>query len=334
MDISGDSRALRRLRTACEKAKMILSSATETTVEVDCLYNGIDFFLTITRAKFEELNMDLFKKCIEPVEKCLADAKMKKSCVHDIVLTGGSSRIPKLQQLLQDLFDGKELCKSINPDEAVAYGAPVQAAILTGMGNEKIQDIILSDVNPLSLGVEEYRSKMSVLIPRNTAIPTRMESEYISVFDNQTSIPILVYEGERARSCDNNLLGKFKIPVTPAPRGVARVTVCFDLDINGILNVSAEEKKTGVKRKIIITNYKGRLSNEEAERVVQDAKRFKDEDATHIMKVKAKLDLENYAYKMKNDINSKILGAMLPFTIQKKFKDDVERVIQWSIDDR
>ena len=241
VDISGDLRALRRLRTYCERAKRILSSAIETTIEVDCLYDGIDFFSTINRAKFAELNIDLFRKCIEPVKKCLADAKMDKSFVDDVVLTGGSSRIPKLQQLLQDFFDGKELCKSINQDEAVAYGAAVQAAILTGTGNEKIQEITLLDVTPLSLGVELDGLEMSVLIPRNTAIPTKKERDYTTVFDHQTSIWFQIYEGERARSCDNNLLGEITIPVTPAHRGAAYVIVCFEIDINGIMNVSAKD---------------------------------------------------------------------------------------------
>ncbi|XP_030932267.1 heat shock cognate 70 kDa protein-like [Quercus lobata] len=333
VDISGDSRALRRLRTACENAKRILSSAIETTIEVDCLYNGIDFFSTINCAKFAELNMDLFRKCIEPVEKCLADAKMDKSCVHDVVLTGGSSRIPKVQQLLQDFFDGKELCKSINPDEAVAYGAAVQAAILTGRGNKKIQDIILFDVTPLSLGIETHGQVMSVLIPRNTTIPTK-EHEYQTMMDNQLNMRISVYEGERARSTDNNLLGKFDLcGIPPAPRGAGKVIVCFDLDINGILNVSATEKTTGVKRKITITNDKWRLSNEEVERMVQDAKRYKAEDNYHMKKVKAKLDLANYAYDMKNAVNDENICAKLSPAVQKEIKDAVEQVIQWSLDD-
>ncbi|KAM4104494.1 hypothetical protein ACJW30_06G161900 [Castanea mollissima] len=306
VDISGDSRALRRLRTVCENAKRILSSAIETTIEVDCLYNGIDFFSTINCAKFAEVNMDLFRKCIEPVEKCLADAKIDKSCIHDVVLTGGSSRIPKVQQLLQDFFDGKELCKSINLDEAVAYGAAVQTAILTRRGNEKIQDIILFDVTPLSLGIGT---------------------------NGQASEEFLVYEGERAKSCDNNLLGKFRIPVTPAPRGVAKVIACFDLDIDGILNVSAEEKTTGVKRKVTITNDKRRLSKNRIERIVQDAKIYKADDDYHVKKVKAKLDLEDYAYKMKNAVNDENICARLSRTVRKEIKNVVEQVIQRSLDD-
>ncbi|KAM3698057.1 hypothetical protein ACB098_06G160300 [Castanea mollissima] len=209
VDISGNSKALRRLRTACEKAKRIFSFAIETCIEVDSLYNGIDLFSNITRAKFAEFNMDLFRKCINIVEKCLTDAKMDKSCVHDVVLSGGSSRIPKVQQLLQDFFDGKELCKSINPDEAVAYGAAVQASILTGMRKEKLQDIVLLDVTPLSFGVSVCGTEMSALIPRNTAIPTRKEGFFTTTVDNQTSVPEFVYEGERARVENNNFLGGF-----------------------------------------------------------------------------------------------------------------------------
>uniref|UniRef100_A0A0E0HFK2 Uncharacterized protein n=1 Tax=Oryza nivara TaxID=4536 RepID=A0A0E0HFK2_ORYNI len=251
-DISGNPRALRRLRTACERAKRTLSSTAQTTIEIDSLYEGIDFYTTITRARFEELNMDLFRKCMEPVEKCLRDAKMDKSSVHDVVLVGGSTRIPKVQQLLQDFFNGKELCKSINPDEAVAYGAAVQAAILSGEGNEKVQDLLLLDIN-----------------------------------------------------------------------------VCFDIDANGILNVSAEDKTTGQKNKITITNDKGRLSKEEIEKMVQEAEKYKAEDEEHKKKVDAKNALENYAYNMRNTIKDEKIASKLAADDKKKIEDAIDGAISW-----
>ena len=329
VDISRDTRALRRLRTACEKAKRILSSTSETTIEVDCLSNGIDFFSTITRPKFEELNMDLFRKCIEPMEECLFDADMDKSCVHEVVLTGGSSRIPKVNQLLQEFFHGKELCKNINPDEAMAYGAAVQAAVLTGMGNKKIQDIILYDVTPLSLGIQTYGDRMSVLIPRNTTIPTKKVRQYCNTADNQAVIELLVYEGERPRSSDNNLLGNFTIPITPAPKGDAKVIVSFELDTNGILIVSTIDKISGYNRKVTITNDQWRLSNVEIERLLQDAKRFKAKEDYHMKVLDARLELETYAYKMRKAINDYSIYSKLRPKDHKRIKDVVQEVIQW-----
>ncbi|CAA0832134.1 Probable mediator of RNA polymerase II transcription subunit 37c [Striga hermonthica] len=326
-DLSENPRALRRLRTACERAKRVLSTNTKTNVDVECLHEGIDFHSSITRAKFEDLNMDLFEMCVEPVESCLRDAGVEKTAIHDVVLVGGSTRIPKVQKMLQFIFEGKELCRSINPDEAVAYGAAVQAAVLSGIGDDKVRDIVLLDVTPLSLGINITGEVMSVVVPRNTTVPTQKEHGFTTNADNQTSVEFKVYEGERARSLDNNLLGKFTLEGIPAaPRRVPSLDVCFKIDANGILSVSAKERSTGRTNGITISNEEGGLLKEEIDKIVWDAARHRGEDDEYVRRVKVRNNLENYAYNVRNTVRA---SASLAEADRKMVEDAAVSVIEW-----
>ncbi|XP_042027658.1 heat shock cognate 70 kDa protein-like [Salvia splendens] len=326
-DISGNSRAVRRLKSACERAKRILSSNLEAQIQIESLFEGIDLFTTVTRAKFVYLNMDLFKKCMELVESCLSDANVEKSSVDEVVLVGGSSRIPKVQQMLKELFGGKEAYKTINPDEAVAYGAAVLSTKLSGEGNGKVQKLILLDVTPLSLGIETNEDLMSVYVPRNSPIPTRKEKIHYTMYDNQTDVKFPVYEGERSKSKENNLLGEFTLhDIPPAPRGVSKFKVCMDIDANGIMNVSAEHITTGMKKSITITNDKGRLSKEDIERMIGDAEKYKLEDGEFRKKVEARCALEDYTYDMRDTIRS---AAKVTAADKMKMEDAFESFTQW-----